>query len=144
VSLGQNILNATGFQDITHSGAGFHAGTGTRWNQNHPAASEPADDPVRNSRSPHLNSRLAAHGFLSILRGFLHSGWHFIRLTVTPSDPAMLIANDDEGIKAEAPASLDYSRATPDFHHSFFNAVWPSFTISRHERSPCWKYRREF
>jgi hypothetical protein len=139
VGLGQDVLNAAGFQDISDTRAGFHTGSGTCWDQDHPAASKLADHAVGNGGAAHLNSRLAAQGLLSVLGGFFHGGRNLVGLAVAPGHSAMLIADDHEGIKAKAPAAFNHCRAPPNLYHSFFNAVRPGFTISRHEALPMLK-----
>ena len=74
---------------------------------------------------------------LGILGGLVNSRRHLIGLAVADGDAAALVANDDEGVEAEATAALDHGGAAANLDHAVFEAVLPLFsvpiTISRHD-----------
>ncbi len=74
--------------------------------------------------------RLPLERLLRVLGGLLDGGRHFVGLAVAPGDPAIAVADDDQGIEAEAPAALDDGGAAADLHHALFQAVLPAFPRS--------------
>lgn len=48
----------------------------------------------------------------------------------------MLVAYDHEGIETKTSAALDHRGATPNLHHTLFDAVLSCFPISSHEALP--------
>ena len=60
---------------------------------------------------------------LGVLGGLLDGGRHFVGLAVAPGDPARAVADDDQGVEAEAPAALDDGGAAADLHDESTSAL---------------------
>jgi len=73
-----------------------------------------------------------------VLGGLVDGGRHLVGLAVTAGDAAAAVADDHQGIEAEAAAALDHGGAAADLHHAFFEAVGPLLTIFRHRSVAPW------
>src|SRR5437016_10839023 len=129
----QDVVDAAGLKHIAYTGTGLHTGSRSRWNQDHAAAAEPADDAMGNRFPFHLNPLLPAHDVRSVLHCLLDGGRHFVGLAVAARHPAILVTNDHQRVEAEPAATLDHGGATANFHHALFQAVLSLLTISCHE-----------
>src|SRR5207248_10927158 len=83
-----------------------------------------------------LDPALPLERLLGVLGGLFYSGRHFVRLAVAVGHPAILVADDDQGVEAETPAALDHGGAAADLDHAFLKSVLPAFSFSRHSNSP--------
>src|SRR5262249_25429797 len=57
----------------------------------------------------------------------VHGGRHLVGLAVAAGDAALVVADDNEGVEAEAPAALDDSGAAADLDDAGFETVLPLF-----------------
>ena len=104
--LGDHVVHAERFEHRAHRAAGDDAGTGRRRAQNHPAGAVAAVHVMMQGAAfaqRHADQR-ALGGFGRLADGFRH----FARLAVAKADAALLVADDDEGGEAEAPAALHH------------------------------------
>src|SRR5439155_26999707 len=60
------------------------------------------------------HARLAFHAPFGVLGRLLDGGRHLVGLAVAVRDPAPAVADDDEGVEAEATAALDDGGAAAD------------------------------
>src|SRR5262249_51293892 len=117
VRLGQDVVDAAGLEHVADAGAGLDAGAGAGRDHDDAAAAEAADDAVRDGLAAHLDLLLAAQALLGVLGSLLDGGRYLVGLAVAPGDAAVPVADDDQGVEAEAAAALDHGRAAPDLHH---------------------------
>src|ERR1700704_464650 len=110
--LRHHVLNAKGLEHRAHRPAGDDAGPRRGCAQVDPARAVTAGDIVmqRAAFAQRDARQIALRRFGRLADGFRN----FARLAVAESDPALLIANDDQGRKAEALAALDHLRHTID------------------------------
>src|SRR5205823_8552576 len=90
------------------------AGAGPGRDQDHPAGAEAADHPVRDGLAAQGDALLPLERLLAVLEGLLDGRRHLVGLAVAEGDPAVLVADDDQGVEAEAPAALDHRGAAAD------------------------------
>src|SRR6516225_6164579 len=69
VGLGQDILDAAGFEHITNAWPRLDACAGSSGHENDPAAAEAADDAMGNGLALELNLLLPSHQPLSVFDG---------------------------------------------------------------------------
>ena len=62
---------------------------------------------------------------LGVLGRLLDGRRHLVGLAVAVGDAALVVADDDQGVEAEAPAALDHGGAAADLHDAVFQAVLP-------------------
>src|SRR5262249_3538493 len=139
VRLGQDVVDAAGNEHVAHAGSRLDARARAGRHQDDAAAAEAADNAVWNRLVLHLDFLLPPHGLLGILDCLLDGGAPRVGLAVAAGHSALLVADNDEGVEAEAPASLDHGGTAPDLHHSFFQSVLPrlaAITISCHAMLP--------
>src|SRR5216684_1567 len=110
--LRHHVLNAKGLEHRAHRTAGDDAGTRRCSAQVNPPRAVTAGDIVM-QRTAFAQCDAGQVAFRRL--GCLADGFgNFARLAVAESDPALLIADDDQGRKAEALAALDHLRHTID------------------------------
>src|SRR5262249_45732888 len=129
VHLGQDVANAAALEHVADTGAGLDPRARTGRHQHNMTAAELADDAVRDRLVPHLDFLLPLHRLLGVLDRFFDGRRHFIGLAIAAGYPAMLVADNDKGVEAKAPAALDDGRAAANLHDPFFQAILPHFSI---------------
>ena len=114
------------FEHVADAGAGLDAGAGTGRHQDDPAAAELADDAMRDGLARAAETFFCRFmRLLGVLGGLLDGRRHFVGLAVAAGDPAAAVADDDQGVEAEAPAALDHGGAAADLDDALFQAVLP-------------------
>src|SRR5262249_34090906 len=120
------------FEHVADAGARFDTGAGAGGHEHHLAAAVGADDAVRNRGAAQRHFRLAFHALLGVLGGLFDRRRNFVRLAVAVGGPAVLVADDDQRVEAEAAAALDHGGATANLHDALFQTVLPAFTFFGH------------
>src|SRR5712691_5792144 len=129
--LRHHVLNAKGLEHRAHRTAGDDAGTRRSCAQVNPARAVTAGDIVmQRAAFAQCDARqIALRRFGRLADGFRN----FARLAVAESDPALLIADDDQGRKAEALAALDHLRHTINVNElvdEFAVALFPAAPVA--------------
>src|SRR5258708_10865817 len=129
--LRHHVLNAKGLEHRAHRTAGDDAGTCWGCAQVDPARAVTAGDIVmQRAAFAQCDARqVALRRFSRLADGFRN----FTRLAVAESDPALLIADNDQGRKAEALAALDHLRHTIDVNElvdEFAVALFPAAPVA--------------
>src|SRR5437016_3559051 len=119
-ALGQDVAHAGALEHRAHGPAGDHAGPRRRRLEEHPARSVVADDLMgdRAAGERHLH-HVAACG----LHGLAHRLADLVRLPGRDPDAALAVADCDERIESEAPASLHDLGDAIDRDHVLDQAV---------------------
>ena len=113
IRLRKNVGNSSGFADGANGGAGDNAGTGTGRNELHARGAETAFNDVRNRGIVKTNrSQLAS----SVLDRFINGRRNFVSFTITPSNLAFTVANDDQSSETETTSALDDRRASTNLY----------------------------
>src|SRR5229473_1071646 len=129
--LGHHVLDAERLEHRAHRAARDDAGTRRRRAQIHPARAVTAGDIVMQRTA--FAQRYAGEVALGRFGGLADRLGNFARLAVAESDPALLIADDDEGRKTEALAALDHLRHTIDVDElvdEFTVALFPAAPVA--------------
>src|SRR5262245_59621330 len=121
--LGQDVAHAAHHQHVADAGAGLDAGAGAGRHHHHPARAVLADDPVRDGVALEGHSRLALHASLGVLGGLLDRRRHLVGLAVAVRHPALAVADDDQGVEAEAASALHDGGTAADLDHSILNVA---------------------
>src|SRR5712664_4939427 len=129
--LRHHVLNAKGLEHRAHRTAGDDAGTRRCSAQVNPPRAVTAGDIVM-QRTAFAQCDAGQVAFRRL--GCLADGFgNFARLAVAESDPALLIADHDQGRKAEALAALDHLRHTIDVDElvdEFAVALFPAAPVA--------------
>src|SRR5690606_10466460 len=104
--LGDDVMNAERFEDGAHRTTGDDTGTSLGRTQQNLACAVTAVDVVmqRTAVAQRYEDQIALGAFGGLADGF----WNFTCLAVTETDATLLVADDDEGCKAETTAALDH------------------------------------
>src|SRR5689334_2249843 len=96
-------MDAGGFADGTHGGAGNNTRTGGGRQQNHVGGAVAAFHNVRDRLAVERHGDHAPHAFLA---SFFDARRNFVRLAVAPADFAFTVADDDHRGEAKATTTL--------------------------------------
>src|SRR5262249_50027287 len=125
-------------EDAAAAWAGLDAGAGPGRDEDDAAAAELADDAVRDGVALERDALLALHRLLGVLGGLLDGRRHLVGLAVAGRHLAVVVADHDQRVEAEAPAALDHRGAAPNLHHAVFQPVLPrlagpTISLSSHD-----------
>src|SRR5262249_20697667 len=138
VHLGQDVADAANHQRVADAGAGLDAGARAGRDQDHPAAAVAANHPVRDGVALELDARLAFHAALGVRGRLVHGGRHLVGLAVAVGHAALGVADHDEGVEAEAAATLDHGGTTANLDDPVGQLVllaWLAVSLSGHVTS---------
>src|SRR5690606_4810336 len=102
--LGDDVVDAQGFEDGAHRTTGDDTGTRNGCTQHDLAGAMAAGDVV--VKRTGVAQRHADHLALGLFSGLTDRFWNFTGLTVTETDATLLVTNNDEGCETKALAAL--------------------------------------
>src|SRR6516162_270616 len=104
--LGQDIVDAAAFEHVADTWTSLDAGARTCRHEHNSARTVAAHDAVRNCLALELDLTLPLERLLGVLGRFLDGRRYFVGLAVAVGHAAALIADNHQGIEAEAAAAL--------------------------------------
>src|SRR5262245_37021719 len=105
MNLGQDVLDATQFQHVSHSRARLDTRSRSGGNENDVATTKLADDAMGNGVTLERNALLPFERFLGVFGSLFNCRRNFIGLAIAASHPPSAIPDDNKGIEAETPAA---------------------------------------
>ncbi len=113
VTLRQNVVDSARFTNGSNRRTGNHSSTGPGGNQDHLRRTISTFYGMRNRPTIQGNG---LHILRTVLHGLLDSRRNFIRFSISATNTAFTVANNDHRRKTKSAATLDHCRTSSDLH----------------------------